>query len=162
MRTADGEELVADVLVSGVGQLHRPQMPAIPGLDTFRGAHFHSARWNHDVDLAGKRVGVIGNAASAIQFIPQIAPAAQRLTIFQRSANWMIPRGDRAYTEREKWLFAHVPGVAALYRFWLWVRGEIFLYPVDAPPPLGQPGDDRAVPQAHRGHGGRSGVARRR
>jgi cation diffusion facilitator CzcD-associated flavoprotein CzcO len=130
VRTAAGEELIADVVVSAVGQLHRPRTPAIPGLETFRGAQFHSARWNHDVDLAGKRVGTIGNAASAIQFIPEIAPAAGKLTIFQRSANWMIPRGDRPYSEREQWLFANVPGLAALYRGWLWLRGEIFLYPV--------------------------------
>ena len=130
VHTANGEDLVADVLVSAVGQLHRPHTPAIAGLDKFRGIQFHSARWNREADLSGKRIGVIGNAASAVQFIPEIAPAAGRLTIFQRSANWMIPRGDRAYSELEKWLFANIPGWVALYRFWLWVRGEIFLYPV--------------------------------
>ena len=66
------------------------------------------------LDLAGKRVGVIGNAASAIQFIPEIAPRVRHLTIFQRSANWMIPRGDRAYRPWEKWVFTHVPGWARL------------------------------------------------
>jgi cation diffusion facilitator CzcD-associated flavoprotein CzcO len=130
VRTAAGEELVADVLVSGVGQLHVPHVPAIPGLDSFAGPRFHSARWDHGVELAGKRIGVIGNAASAIQFIPQIAPRAQRLTIFQRSANWMIPRGDRAYRGWEKWIFTHLPFITAIYRFWLWARGELFLYPV--------------------------------
>lgn len=130
VRTADGEELVAEVLVSGVGQLHVPHLPAIPGLESFRGPCFHSARWNHAVDLAGRRIGVIGNAASAIQLIPQIAPQARQLTIFQRSANWMIRRGDRAYRPWEHWVFAHLPFVTALYRFWLWVRGELFLYPV--------------------------------
>lgn len=130
VRTAAGEELVADVLVSGVGQLHVPHVPNIPGLDGFRGVQFHSARWNHDVDLAGKRIGVIGNAASAIQLIPQIAPAAQRLTIFQRSANWMVRRGDRTYSALEHWLYGNIPGLAQLYRFWLWLRGELLLYPV--------------------------------
>lgn len=130
VRTADGEELVADVLVSGVGQLHAPHVPAIPGLESFAGPQFHSARWNHDVDLAGRTVGVIGNAASAIQFIPQIAPRVRRLSIFQRSANWMIPRGDRAYRGWEKWVFANVPFVTAVYRFWQWLRGELFLYPI--------------------------------
>jgi cation diffusion facilitator CzcD-associated flavoprotein CzcO len=130
VRTAAGEELTADVLVSGVGQLHVPHVPDLPGLDTFRGVQFHSARWHHDAELAGKRIGVIGNAASAIQFIPQIAPAAQRLTIFQRSANWMVPRGDRRYTALEHWLYANVPGLAQLYRFWLWLRAEVLLYPV--------------------------------
>lgn len=130
VRTAAGEELVADVLVSGVGQLHVPHVPDLPGLGAFRGAQFHSARWNHDVDLAGRRIGVIGNAASAVQFIPQIAPAARRLTIFQRSANWMVPRGDRRYSALEHWLHGNVPGLVQLYRFWLWLRGELFLYPV--------------------------------
>ncbi|MFN8644156.1 MAG: NAD(P)/FAD-dependent oxidoreductase [Candidatus Binatia bacterium] len=130
VRTAAGAALVADVLVSGVGQLHVPHVPDIPGLDGFRGVQFHSARWRHDADLAGTRIGVIGNAASAIQFIPQIAPAAQRLTIFQRSANWMVPRGDRAYSAFEHWLYGNIPGLVQLYRLWLWLRGELFLYPV--------------------------------
>jgi len=136
VHTAAGEQLTADVLVSGVGQLHHPSVPHIPGLDTFRGEQFHSARWNHAYDLTGKRVGVIGCAASAIQFIPQIAPQVQRLTIFQRSANWMIPRGDRAYSDREKWLFAHIPGLAWVYRAWIWVMGELWLYPVMRRRPL--------------------------
>ena len=85
---------------------------------------FHSARWRRDVDLRGKRVAVIGNAASAIQFVPQIAPSVERLVIFQRSANWMIAKNDRVYGEREKRLFARVPGLARLYRWWLWFQYE--------------------------------------
>jgi cation diffusion facilitator CzcD-associated flavoprotein CzcO len=130
VHTTAGEELTADVLVSAVGQLHRPSIPPIPGLESFRGVVFHSAGWDRGADLAGRRVGVIGNAASAIQFIPQIAPVAGRLTIFQRSANWMIPRNDRPYTPREHWVFAHVPLVARLYRWFLWLRAELLLYPV--------------------------------
>jgi cation diffusion facilitator CzcD-associated flavoprotein CzcO len=125
LRTTSGDELEADVLVSAVGQLNRPYVPDVPGLAAFRGERFHSARWNHAYDLAGKRVGVIGNAASAIQFIPQIAPRVEHLTIFQRSANWMLPRGDRPYTEREKWVFRHVPLVAKLYRWWIWALLEL-------------------------------------
>lgn len=125
LRTAAGESIEAEVLVSAVGQLNRPQVPPIPGLESFRGTSFHSARWNHEVDLAGKRVGVIGNAASAIQFIPQIAPRVARLEIFQRSANWMLPRGDRAYTEREKRLFTRYPLLARLYRWWIWLLLEL-------------------------------------
>src|SRR5207302_1083892 len=93
IRTASGAETTADVLVSAVGQLNRPAIPPIPGLERFRGERFHSARWNHAYDLAGKRVAVIGNAASAIQFIPQIAPRVAHLTIFQRTANWLQPLG---------------------------------------------------------------------
>ncbi|HEY8516428.1 MAG TPA: NAD(P)/FAD-dependent oxidoreductase [Candidatus Binatia bacterium] len=125
LRTKSGEAIEAEVLVSGVGQLNRPYIPDIPGLDRFRGEKFHSARWNHAYDLTGKRVGVIGNAASAIQFIPQIAPKVEHLTIFQRSANWMLPRGDRPYTEREKWIFENVPFAAKLYRWWIWALLEL-------------------------------------
>jgi cation diffusion facilitator CzcD-associated flavoprotein CzcO len=130
IRTSDGEEHEAEVLVSGVGQLHKPYVPEIPGLGDFAGVEFHSARWRHDVDLAGKRVGVIGNAASAIQFIPQIAPEVQELVVFQRTPNWMIRRNDHPYSEREQWLLAHVPGLSQLYRLWIWGRAEVLLYPV--------------------------------
>jgi cation diffusion facilitator CzcD-associated flavoprotein CzcO len=125
LHTTAGEEIIADVLVSAVGQLNRPLIPNLPGLDRFCGERFHSARWNHGYDLAGKRVAVIGNAASAIQFIPQIAPVVQHLSVFQRSANWMLPRGDRAYSEREKWWFTHVPLLARLYRWWIWLQLEM-------------------------------------
>ena len=125
IRTTSGESFEADVLVSGVGQLNRPFFPVIPGLDRFQGVSFHSARWRHDVDLTGKNVAVIGNAASAIQFIPQIARAVKRLTIFQRSANWMIAKNDRAYSAREKRLFTRLPLLARLYRWWLWLTYEM-------------------------------------
>ncbi|MEN8182224.1 MAG: NAD(P)/FAD-dependent oxidoreductase [Myxococcota bacterium] len=125
LRTQTGEEATADVLVSGVGQLNRPAIPEIPGLDGFQGPCFHSARWDPDVSLEGRRVGVLGNAASAIQFIPQIAPKAERLLVFQRSANWMIPRFDRAYREEEKRRFARFPWLARLYRWWIWAQHEL-------------------------------------
>ena len=130
LRTASGEDAVADVIVSGVGQLNRPAVPAIPGLDRFRGERFHSARWNHGYDLRGKRVAVVGNAASAIQFIPQIAPDTTRLFVLQRSANWMLPRGDRAYTEAERRLFTRFPWLAKLYRWMIWSRYETRFFPI--------------------------------
>jgi len=119
------EETEAEVLVSCVGQLHRPAFPKISGLDSFEGEWFHSAEWNHGIDLTGKRVGVVGNAASAIQFIPEIAPQVEQLTIFQRSANWIIPRGDREYTEAEKRRFSRFPWLAKLYRWFIWGRQEL-------------------------------------
>lgn len=125
LRTTAGESIEAEVLVAGVGQLNRPALPRIPGLERFRGAQFHSARWRHDVPLEGRRIGVIGNAASAIQFIPQIAPRAERLFIFQRSANWMMPRFDRAYSEKEKRRFARHPWLARLARWWIWALFEL-------------------------------------
>ena len=130
LRTTAGEEITADVLVSAVGQLNRPSIPDLPGLDAFRGEKFHSARWNHAYDLAGKDVAVVGNAASAIQFIPQIAPRVRRLYVLQRSPNWMVPRNDRAYTEREKVRFRRRPWLARFYRSWLWFRLETAFFPV--------------------------------
>jgi cation diffusion facilitator CzcD-associated flavoprotein CzcO len=125
LRTAAGEEIEAEVLVSGTGQLNRPSYPDLPGLDGFRGVAFHSARWNHEADLAGKDVAVVGNAASAIQFVPQIAPRVRRLSVFQRSANWMLPKNDRVYSAAEKRLFAAIPWLARLYRWWIWAQHEM-------------------------------------
>jgi cation diffusion facilitator CzcD-associated flavoprotein CzcO len=124
LRTTTGEEIEAEILVSGTGQLNRPSYPALPGLEDFAGVTFHSARWRRDVDLRGKRVAVIGNAASAIQFVPQIATSVERLYVFQRSANWMITKNDREYGALERWIFAHVPLAARLYRWWLWFGYE--------------------------------------
>ena len=125
LRDHAGQEHEAEVVVSALGQLNRPQVPDFPGLESFAGSRWHSARWNHKFDLAGKRVAVIGNAASALQFIPRIAPDVERLFVFQRSPNYVIPRRDRAYTEREKRAFAHVPGLERLYRAWIWLRLEL-------------------------------------
>ena len=122
---ANGERLEADVLVSGVGQLHRPHVPDIPGLARFEGPCFHSARWEPGLDLTGKRVALIGNAASAVQIVPEIARQTARLHVFQRSANWMLPRGDRAYSEEEKRRFSRYPWLAKLYRWLLWASLEL-------------------------------------
>ena len=129
LTTTAGEELEAEVLVSAVGQLNRPAIPEIPGLPRFGGECFHSARWNHAYPLEGRRVAVVGNAASAIQFVPRIAPRVARLHLFQRSANWMLPRGDRAYTDEERRRFAHHPLWAKLYRWWIWGTHEL-RYPI--------------------------------
>jgi cation diffusion facilitator CzcD-associated flavoprotein CzcO len=117
--------------VTGVGQLHHPAVPAIPGRDGFRGAQFHSARWNHAVDLAGKRIAVLGNAASAVQFVPQIAPLATQLTIFQRSANWLLPRKDRLYSPRLQRRMTRWPWLARLrHRLQWFFFGELQLTPL--------------------------------
>ena len=124
------EELEADVLVSGVGQLHRPVVPEIPELDQFAGEAFHSAEWRHDVPLAGKRVACVGNGASAIQFVPEIAREVAHLTVFQRTPNWIIERGDREYTEAEKRRYGRWPWLAKLYRWLIWARQELLFFPV--------------------------------
>lgn len=104
---ADGEILTAQIFVPAWGQLNRPAIPDFPGRETFAGLAFHSARWPRDLKLDGKRVASIGNAASAIQYIPEIAPVCGHLTIFQRTPNWVVPRGDRVYTPEEMALFAN-------------------------------------------------------
>ena len=118
------DEIVADVLVSAVGQLNRPAYPALPGLDTFAGPMFHSARWDSSVELAGKRVGVVGTGASAMQIVPAIAGVPSRLTIFQRSPQWTIPNGNyhRELTPATRLLMEQVPWYAAWYRLRLmWI-----------------------------------------
>lgn len=92
----------ADAFVAAVGGLSEPAVPSLPGLETFAGTTFHSARWNHEHVLAGKRVAVIGTGASAIQFVPAIQPEVARLEIFQRTPPWIVPRNDRALSERER------------------------------------------------------------
>jgi cation diffusion facilitator CzcD-associated flavoprotein CzcO len=111
-----GGTWTADVLVSAAGPLHEPSIPALPGAETFAGTAFHSARWDHDHDLTGSNVAVIGTGASAIQFVPQIAPEVGKLSIFQRSAPWIVPRGDRALTRFEHSLFRRVPLAQKLAR----------------------------------------------
>ena len=90
------------MVVTGQGGLSEPALPAIPGIESFAGALFHSARWDHDQDLRGKRVAVIGTGASAIQFIPYIQPEAQRLTLFQRTPPWIMPHPDRPIRDVER------------------------------------------------------------
>ena len=124
LRTDAGDTIHARVVVCGLGQLNSPYVPDIPGLGSFRGPVFHSARWDHTHDLTGERVGVIGIGASAIQFVPPVARVAGHTTLFQRSANYVAPKPDREFRPWERWVFRHVPGVRTLYRAWTWARLE--------------------------------------
>jgi cation diffusion facilitator CzcD-associated flavoprotein CzcO len=119
---ADGTTDHVDVLISATGQLNRPQTPRLSGLDTFAGTRFHSARWDHHHDLTGHDVAVVGIGASAIQFVPEIAPAARSLTLFQRSVNHVAPKPDGEFSETTKKLFALLPGLRRLYRASIWAR----------------------------------------
>lgn len=123
--TTDGEVFVARVLVSGVGQLSRPAWPDLPGLQDFAGPVVHSARWDHDLDLTGRRVAVVGTGASAIQVVPGIVDAVGQMTVFQRSAPWVLPRGDRPYHDVEQALFEGVPGAQWLHRQWIFWTNEL-------------------------------------
>jgi cation diffusion facilitator CzcD-associated flavoprotein CzcO len=103
--TKAGKSYEAEVIVPALGQLNRPSIPDIPGKDSFKGPSFHSARWDKSVDLKGKRVACIGSAASAVQLIPEVAKVAGHLDVYQRTANWCIPRNDQEITDEDKALF---------------------------------------------------------
>lgn len=121
LRTPDGPEAIeANAAVSAVGQLNRPRMPVIKGMETFAGPSFHSARWDHSIDLAGKRVAVIGTGASAAQFVPVIAEEVAELDVYQRTPPWFVPvpTYHEAVPDGLLWLFTHVPHYAHWYRFW--------------------------------------------
>jgi cation diffusion facilitator CzcD-associated flavoprotein CzcO len=109
LRTEAGTSHEFDVLVTACGQLATPAIPALPGLADFDGPAFHSADWEHDCELAGRRVAVLGTGASAIQFVPEIAPITAELTVYQRSAPWIVPKVDRLYPEWERRVFERFP-----------------------------------------------------
>ena len=112
----DRAAYAARTLISGAGALVEPRLPDIEGIEGFQGEVFHSARWNHDVDLTGKRVAVIGTGASAIQIVPEIAKVVERLDLYQRTAPYVLPRNDRRYSAVERLAFRHVPGLQRLMR----------------------------------------------
>ncbi len=124
LTTAAGESHQADIVVSALGMLNVPKYPSIAGLDGFAGNVFHSSRWDHSCALRGRRIAVIGTGASAIQFAPRIAPEVGRLFVFQRSPGWVVPKLDRPYSARERWIFRHVPGAARLLRWRIYWLGE--------------------------------------
>jgi cation diffusion facilitator CzcD-associated flavoprotein CzcO len=123
--TANGRTLVADVVVSATGPLSDPKTPDIPGLDSFPGKVFHSARWDHDYDLRGKRVAMIGTGASAIQIVPAVQPEVSELTLFQRTPPWVMPRMDREISGAERWLHRKVPVTGTARRRLLWGIREL-------------------------------------
>ncbi|MGW1890210.1 flavin-containing monooxygenase [Streptomyces sp. NPDC002004] len=125
IETTRGATLTADVVVSATGPLSDPKVPDIPGLDTFPGKVFHSARWDHDFDLTGKRVAMIGTGASAIQIVPAIQPDVARLTLFQRTPPWVMPRADRNITGVERWLHRQLPFTTQARRGLLWGIREL-------------------------------------
>ncbi|MFF3309982.1 flavin-containing monooxygenase [Streptomyces sp. NPDC002952] len=124
IETASGT-LTADLVVSATGPLSDPKIPDVPGIDTFPGKVFHSARWDHDYDLRGKRVAMIGTGASAIQIVPSIQPEVERLTLFQRTPPWVMPRMDRAISAAERWLHRRLPFTTKARRGLLWGIREL-------------------------------------
>ncbi len=120
----DGASIKADYVISGLGGLHVPNMPVIEGSELFNGPVFHTAEWRGDVDLTGKRVAVIGSAASAVQVVPQIVDKVAHLDLYQRTPNWIIARRSYAYPEWLKKTFAKVPLLARAYRGFYFTLAE--------------------------------------
>ncbi|WP_328443976.1 flavin-containing monooxygenase [Amycolatopsis sp. NBC_00438] len=134
--TKSGETYEANVFVPAVGQLSRPVLPTIPGRDRFAGAAFHSARWDHDVDLRGKRVAVIGTGASAVQFVPEVRKQAERVTVFQRTPPYVLAKSDPAYRGWQHWLFEHLPPTQLLGRLRIFLLAEYATYAMTRHPVL--------------------------
>ena len=125
VETAVGNTYQGIILISAVGQLNTPNMPDFPGLELFKGAFFHTARWDNNFDLRGKRVAVVGSGATALQLIPPLVEEVKHLAVFQRSPNWIVPKDDRVYTEREKYRFRHNRIVERFNRYkiyWNWEK----------------------------------------
>ncbi|HVS89933.1 MAG TPA: NAD(P)/FAD-dependent oxidoreductase [Candidatus Acidoferrum sp.] len=121
----EGMTIDARVLISGIGALHVPSYPELPGIARFAGPSFHSATWAQDVKLEGKNIAVIGTGASAIQFVPQIAPLAGKLYLFQRTPAWIVPKPDLSIGEKWKRRFRRIPGVMWTFRKFLFWQHEI-------------------------------------
>jgi cation diffusion facilitator CzcD-associated flavoprotein CzcO len=127
---ASGSEVQARFLIAATGQLSLPAEPRVPGLASFSGKVFHSARWERDYEMTGKRVAVIGTGASAIQFVPKIAPTVSRLYLFQRSAPYVLPKRDRRYTRPEKYVYGQVPITLASSRLGKYLSREARVIPL--------------------------------
>lgn len=124
LTTAAGEQHHFAVVVSAVGLFTQPVLPELVEDEVFTGTVLHSARWDHTVDLAGARVAVLGTGSTAAQLIPELAKVAAKVYSVQRSPTWILPKPDRRYTPAERWIFAHLPLAARLYRLRLWLRSE--------------------------------------
>jgi cation diffusion facilitator CzcD-associated flavoprotein CzcO len=126
LQPSHGEAFMARVVISGVGGLVDPALPKVNGIETFEGTIFHTARWNHAYDLTGKSVAVIGTGASAVQVVPSIAPKVGKLTVFQRTAAWVMPKHDRRYSAKARQFFARHPSMLWLSRYVQYWLSEIF------------------------------------
>jgi cation diffusion facilitator CzcD-associated flavoprotein CzcO len=141
----------AKILVSATGTLSEPALPGIEGIDEFGGDVFHSAQWNTDVDLTGKRVALIGTGASAVQIGPEIAPIVSHLDIYQRTAPWIVPRRDRTYPAWESFAYRHVPGLQRLARTLIYWGRETFVFGFAINPRLSAPARKMALANIARG-----------
>ncbi len=147
---ASGEEQCVDVLVSAVGQLSRPRTPAITGAESFEGRVFHSAEWDHSVDMAGKQACVIGAGASAIQFVPHLAKTVASLSVFARSANFILPKPDNPYWSVQRSMYRHLPFTQRLERNGIWALMEQFARGLDDESKVGRVNKTIAVSHLRR------------
>jgi cation diffusion facilitator CzcD-associated flavoprotein CzcO len=138
VETAEGERFQADALVLATGQLHQPAHPSIAGIDSFAGHSFHSAQWDHDYPLEGKRVAVVGTGASAVQFVPEIVGRVARLTVFQRTGNWFMPRRNRRYPRIVRAAIEHIPGVQEFRRNFMFQYCELITAAIRHPRTIGR------------------------
>jgi cation diffusion facilitator CzcD-associated flavoprotein CzcO len=138
VETAERETYEADVIVLATGQLHQPAVPRIEGSETFAGHSFHSARWDHSYPLAGRRVAVVGTGASAVQFIPEIAPRVRSLAVFQRTGNWFLPRKNRRYPAIVKQAIQRLPGVQEFRRRFMFQYCEAITLAIRHPRSVGR------------------------
>ncbi|HEX6683917.1 MAG TPA: NAD(P)/FAD-dependent oxidoreductase [Candidatus Limnocylindrales bacterium] len=131
--STSGGTFTARVVIAATGPLSQPSIPDIKGLESFGGTIFHSAKWDHEHDLTGRDVAVIGTGASAVQFVPRIQPEVARLRLFQRTPAWVVPQASRRVSRAEHWIYRHVPGALRLNRtmlYWAYeFMGTGFLYP---------------------------------
>ncbi len=128
LESVSGETFEHDVVINAMGNQHTPLYPEVPGMDGFAGDSFHGTRWNHDVELRGKRVAIVGSAASAVQIVPEVAKVAGHLTVLQRSANWIMPRGRKPYTASRRAWFRRFPALIRMTkRFQRFLMG--FVHP---------------------------------
>jgi cation diffusion facilitator CzcD-associated flavoprotein CzcO len=138
VETAERQSYDADVIVLATGQLHQPAFPRIEGIDAFAGHSFHSARWDHDYALTGKRVAVIGTGASAVQFVPEIAGEVAQLAVFQRTGNWFLPRKNRRYPAIVKEAIKRLPGVQEFRRRFMFQYCESITLAIRHPRTIGR------------------------
>jgi cation diffusion facilitator CzcD-associated flavoprotein CzcO len=117
----------ASVMISGMGPLTEPKLPDVPGIESFAGKTMHSARWDHDYQLHGKRVASIGTGASAIQYVPEIQKQVEKLYVFQRTAPWIMPHGSRPISDRERSLFRRAPAAQRLVRAGVYLSKELLV-----------------------------------
>ncbi|MCH7866513.1 MAG: NAD(P)/FAD-dependent oxidoreductase [Myxococcales bacterium] len=117
LTSESGESFEFDVVINAMGNQHTPLYPDVKGMESFEGHSWHATEWNHDVDLSGKHIAIVGSAASAVQIVPEIAKIAGQVTVLQRTPNWIMPRGRKFYSERKRAWFRHMPALIRLTQY---------------------------------------------